>query len=167
MENYIKIKPKKDILKLGIMDEDGNIVKDNYGNEVCLEFDLADIDLPIKYNKCVAMINDAKKELKMQMIIIDKKQDHKGKGYLTYNEEAKVKAVKNFYKKMETAMDLFLGEGGTRKYLNGRNPYYEMFDDIGEALKPYEDKFKLTLTDMTDRIKNKYKVVESDVLTDE
>lgn len=167
MENYIKIKPKKDILKLGIMDEYGNIVKDNYGNEVCLEFDLADIDLPIKYNKCVAMINDAKKELKMQMIIIDKKQDHKGKGYLTYNEEAKVKAVKNFYKKMETAMDLFLGEGGARKYLNGRNPYYEMFDDIGEALKPYEDKFKLTLTDMTDRIKNKYKVVESDVLTDE
>lgn len=167
MENYIKIKPKKDILKLGIMDENGNIVKDNNGNEVCLEFDLADIDLPIKYNKCVAMINDAKKELKMQMIIIDKKQDHKGKGYLTYNEEAKVKAVKNFYKKMETAIDLFLGEGGTRKYLNGRKPYYEMFDDIGEALKPYEDKFKLTLTDMTDRIKNKYKVVESDVLTDE
>lgn len=167
MENYIKIKSKKDILKLGIMDENGNIVKDNNGNEVCLEFDLADIDLPIKYNKCVAMINDAKKELKMQMIIIDKKQDHKGKGYLTYNEEAKVKAVKSFYKKMETAMDLFLGEGGTRKYLNGRNPYYEMFDDIGEALKPYEDKFKLTLTDMTDRIKNKYKVVESDVLTDE
>lgn len=167
MENYIKIKPKKDVLKLGIMDENGNIVKDNNGNEVCLEFDLADIDLPIKYNKCVAIINDAKKELKMQMIIIDKKQDHKGKGYLTYNEEAKVKAVKNFYKKMETAIDLFLGEGGTRKYLNGRKPYYEMFDDIGEALKPYEDKFKLTLTDMTDRIKNKYKVVESDVLTDE
>lgn len=167
MENYIKIKPKKDILKLGIMDENGNIVKDNTGNEVCLEFDLADIELPIRYNKCVAMVNDAKKELKMQMIIIDKKQDHKGKGYLTYNEEAKVKAVRTFYKKMETAMDLFLGEGGTRKYLNGRKPYYEMFDDIGEAIKPYEDKFKLTLTDMTDRIKNKYKVVESDVLTDE
>ena len=167
MENYIKIKPKKDILKLGIIDENDNIVKDNNGNEVCIEFDLADIDLPIKYNKCVAMISDAKKELKMQMIIISKKQDHKGKGYLTYNEEAKVKAVKNFYKKMETAMDLFLGEGGTRKYLNGRKPYYEMFDDIGEALKPYEDKFKLTITDMTDRIKNKYKVVESDMLSDE
>lgn len=167
MENYIKIKPKKDILKLGIMDEDGNIVKDNNGNEVCLEFDLADIDLPIKYNKCIAMVNEARRELKTQMLIIDKKQDHKGKGYLTYNEEAKVKAVRTFYKKMETAMDLFLGEGGTRKYLNGRMPYYEMFDDIGEALKPYECKFKLTITDMTDRIKNKYKVVESDVLTDE
>jgi hypothetical protein len=167
MENYIKIKPKKDILKLGIMDEDDNIVKDNNGNEIYLEFDLADIDLPIKYNKCVGMINEAKKELKMQMVIIDKKQDHKGKGYLSQNEEAKVKAIRSFYKKMETAMDLFLGEGGTRKFLNGRKPYYEMFDDIGEALKPYEDKFRLTITDMTERIKNKYKVVESDVLTDE
>ena len=48
MENYIKIKPKKDILKLGIMDEEDNIVKDNNGNEIYLEFDLADIDLPIK-----------------------------------------------------------------------------------------------------------------------
>lgn len=167
MENYIKIKPKKDILKLGIMDENDNIVKDNNGNEIYLEFDLADIDLPIKYNKCVGMINEAKKELKMQMVIIDKKQDHKGKGYLSQNEEAKIKAVRSFYKKMETAMDLFLGEGGTRKFLNGRKPYYEMFDDIGEALKPYEDKFRLTITDMTERIKNKYKVVESDVLTDE
>lgn len=167
MENYIKIKPKKDILKLGIMDENDNIVKDNNGNETYLEFDLADIELPIKYNKCVEMINEAKKELKMQMVIIDKKQDHKSKGFLTSNEEAKVKAVRSFYKKMETAMDLFLGEGGTKKYLNGRKPYYEMFDDIGEALKPYEDKFKLTITDMTERIKNKYKVVESDVLTDE
>ncbi|CDD27578.1 putative uncharacterized protein [Clostridium sp. CAG:452] len=167
MENYIKIKPKKDILKLGIMDEEDNIVKDNNGNEIYLEFDLADIDLPIKYNKCVGMINEAKKELKMQMVIIDKKQDHKGKGYLSQNEEAKVKAIRSFYKKMETAMDLFLGEGGTRKFLNGRKPYYEMFDDIGEALKPYEDKFRLTITDMTERIKNKYKVVESDVLTDE
>lgn len=167
MENYIKIKPKKDILKLGIIDEEDNIVKDNNGNEIYLEFDLADIDLPIKYNKCVGMINEAKKELKMQMVIIDKKQDHKGKGYLSQNEEAKVKAIRSFYKKMETAMDLFLGEGGTRKFLNGRKPYYEMFDDIGEALKPYEDKFRLTITDMTERIKNKYKVVESDVLTDE
>ena len=167
MENYIKIKPKKDILKLGIMDENGNVIKDNKGNEVCLEFDLADIDLPIKYNKCVTMVNEAKKELKMQIMIIDKKQDHKGKGYLTSNEEAKVRAVKNFYKKMETAMDLFLGDGGTKKYLNGRNPYYEMFDDISESLQPYENKFKLTITDITNRIKKKYSVTENDVLTDE
>ena len=64
-------------------------------------------------------------------------------------------------------MDLFLGEGGTKKYLNGRNPYFEMFDDISEAIEPYMGKLDLTLNNMTERIKNKYKVTDSDVLTDE
>lgn len=164
---YIKIKEKKDIFKLGLVDEDGNIIKDENGKEVCLEFDLGDIELPLKYNKCVNSIENARKELKAQFIIIDKKQDHKGKKLLSANEEAKAKALKLFYKKMEEAMDLFLGQGGTRKYLNGRNPYWEMFDDISEAIEPYQNKMKLTVTDMTTRIKNKYKVTESDVLTND
>ena len=165
--DYIKIKERKDILRLGIMDEDGQVVKDEQGNEVCLEFDMADIELPLKYNKCVKAIENARRDLKAQFIIIDKKQDHKGKLGLSANEEAKARAMKQFYKKMEEAMDLFLGEGGTRKYLNGRNPYWEMFDDISEAIKPYQDKMKLTVSDMTNRIKEKYKVTESDVLTND
>ena len=64
-------------------------------------------------------------------------------------------------------MDLFLGEGGTKKFLNGRNPYFEMWDDISEALEPYMDKMKLTVNDMEKRIKEKYKVVDSDVITNE
>ncbi len=163
--DYIKIKKSKDILKLGIMDENDNIVKDEKGNEVFLEFDLADIDLPLKYNRCVNAIENARRELKGQFLIIDKKQDHKGKQLLSANEEAKAKAMKQFYKKMEEGMDLFLGQGGTRKYLNGRNPYWEMFDDISEAIAPFQEKMKLTITDMTNRIKDKYKVEESDVLT--
>lgn len=165
--DYIKIKEKKDILKLGIIDEQGKIVKDKYGKEVCLEFDMADIELPLKYNKCINSIENARKELKTQFIIIDKKQDHKGKQLLSSNEELKIKALRNFYKKMEEAMDLFLGEGGTKKYLNGRKPYYEMFDDLSEAIEPYLGKMKLTISDMTNRIKEKYKVTESDVLTND
>lgn len=165
--DYIKIKEKKDILRLGIIDEQGQIVKDEYGKEVCLEFDIGDIELPLKYNKCVNSIENARKELKRQFLVIDKKQDHKGKQLLSANEEAKAKAVKQFYKKMEEAMDLFLGDGGTRKYLNGRNPYWEMFDDISEAIEPHLNKMKLTVTNMTDRIKEKYKVAESDVLTND
>lgn len=165
--DYIKIKEKKDILKLGIIDEQGKIVKDKYGKEVCLEFDMADIELPLKYNKCINSIENARKELKTQFIIIDKKQDHKGKQLLSSNEELKIKALRNFYKKMEEAMDLFLGEGGTKKYLNGRNPYYEMFDDLSEAIEPHLGKMKLTVSDMTNRIKEKYKVTESDVLTND
>lgn len=165
--DYIKIKERKDIFRLGIMDEEGNIVKDERGKEVCLEFDLADIELPIRYNRCINEVNNAKRKLKNQLIIIDKKQDHKGKQMLSANEEAKAKALQLFYKEMENAMDLFLGEGGTRKYLNGRNPYWTMFEDLSEALEPYMEKMQLTMKDMTNRIKDKYKVTESDVLTNE
>ena len=168
--DYIKIKERKDILKLGIMDEEGNIVKDSKGKEVCLEFDLGDVELPLKYNRCINLINQARQKLKLDFITIDKKQDYKGKQQLlSSNEEAKAKAIKHFYKEMEVAMDLFLGIGGTRKYLNGKNPYWEMFDDLSEAIEPYMDKMKLTTTDMLDRIKSKYKVDESqsDVLTNE
>ena len=167
MEDIIQLKKRKDILKLGLADEEGNVLKDNDGNNIFLEFDLGDIELPLKYNRCVNQIEEARKKLKTQFIIIDKKQDHKGRQLLSYNEEQKAKAVKQFYRDMEIAMDLFLGEGGTKKYLNGRNPYWEMWDDISEALEPHLDKMKLTITDMTDRIKSKYKVVENDVLTDE
>ena len=54
-------------------------------------------------------------------------------------------------------------------FLNGKNPYWEMFDDLTEAIEPFMDKMKLTSTDMLDRIKSKYKVDEgeSDVLTNE
>lgn len=164
---YIKLKERKDILKLGFQDENGKIIKDENNREVYIEFDLGDIELPLKYNRCVNQIEQARKNLKTQFIIIDKKQDHKGKQLLSSNEVEKVKATKQFYKDMEVAMDLFLGQGGTRKFLNGKNPYWEMWDDIDEILKPHYDKLKLTINDMTDRIKNKYKVTESDVLTNE
>lgn len=164
---YINLKERKDILQLGFKNNDDSVVKDKDGNEVFIEFDLGDIELPLKYNKCINQIEQARKNLKAQFIIIDKKQDHKGKQLLSSNELEKVKATKQFYKDVEIAMDLFLGQGGTKKFLNGRNPYWEMWDDIDEMLKPYYPKMKLTVNDLTDRIKEKYKVSESDVLTNE
>lgn len=164
---YINLRQRKDILKLGFKDEEGNIILDNNGNEVFLEFECGDVELPLRYNRCVNLINQARNSLKNKFIIIDKKQDKKGKQFLSSNEEEKVKALKQFYKDMEIAMDLFLGEGGTRKFLNGRNPYWEMWDDISETLKPYNDRLKLTVTNMTDRIKEKYGTNESDVLTND
>lgn len=167
MSDYIKLKERKEILKLGIIDENNSIVKDKNGNEVYIEFDLGDIELPLKYNECINLIKKARISLKNQFIIIDKQQDHKGKQLLSKNETEKAKALKKFYQDMEVAMDVFWGKGGTRKFLNGRNPYWEMFDDLSEAIEPYMDKMKLTVNDMTNRIKNKYKVQEKGILTDE
>lgn len=166
--DYIKLKERKDIVRLGIQDENGKIIKDEQGNEVVIEFDLGSVELPLNYNRCINEINEAKRRLKGKIIIIDKRKDVKGKQLLSKNEEEKMKAFKQFYKEMENAMDLFLGKGGTAKFLNGRSPYFEMFDDIDEALKPYMNKLNLTIDGMADRIKNKYKLEEKEeVLTDE
>ena len=157
--DYIKLKEKKDIYRLGIIDENGNVIKDKDEKEVCIEFDLGDIELPLKYNRCIKTIEDSRRYLRNQFLIIDKKQNHKRKG-LSTNDELKAKEI-------EKAMDLFLGEGGTKKFLNGRKPYWEMPDDIAEAIEPYMDKLQLKTKDMTDRIKAKYQIEESDVLKSE
>ena len=164
---YIELQERKDVLQLGFKDKKGNIVKDSKGNEVYIEFDLGDINLPLNYNRCVNDIEKARRNLKAQFVIIDKKQDHKGKQLLSSNEYLKAKAIKQFYKDMEIAMDLFLGQGGTKKFLNGKNPYWEMWDDIDKMLKPYYGDMKLTVDSMSDRIKEKYKIQESDVLTND
>lgn len=164
---YIKLKNRKDIIQLGFQDEEGNIMKDENNKEIYIQFDLGDIDLPLKYNRCINLLEQARKNLKAQMIIINKKQDNKGKQLLSSNDVLKVKAFKQCYKEMEEAMDLFLGKGGTRKFLNGRNPYIEMWDDISEALEPYMGKMKLTVSDMEQRIKQKYKITDNDVITNE
>lgn len=164
---YINLKDRKDVLRLGFKDKDGNIIKNDKGDEIYIEFNLGDVDLPLNYHKCLNQIEEAKRKLKTQYIIINKKQDHKGKGLLSKNEIAKVNALKQFYKEMEIAMDLFLGQGGTKKFLNGKKPYLEMWDDISEAIEPYMDRMQLTVKDMESRIKEKYKVTESDVLTND
>ena len=162
MENYIKVE-KKDIFRLGIADENGNPKLDENGKEVYLEFDLADIELPLKLNKCELMIRNAQSKLKDRIVIINKKEDKKGKMLLSSNEEERIRALKEYYDSMEKAIDLFIGEGGTKKVFGNRR-YWEMYEDLSEMLKPFLPKLKLSINDMTDRIKNKYNVKEDNVL---
>lgn len=162
MENYIKVE-RKDIFKLGIADEEGNPKLDEKGKEVCLEFDLADIELPLKLNKCEHLIRKAQSNLKSKMVVIDKKEDRKGKMLLSYKEEEKIKALKEYYDEMEKAIDLFIGEGGTRKVFGNRR-YWEMYEDLIEMLNPFLPKMKIGVDSIISRVKNKYKVKEENVL---
>ncbi len=54
------------------------------------------------------------------------------------------------------ALDLFLGQNGTNKLLNGRKPYYSMYEDISEILEPIMPKLKLRADDIVNKIKEKY-----------
>lgn len=162
---YLKT-TKKDIYRLGILDENGVPKKDENGKESFIEFDLADIQLPIKYNDCVEKIKLAQKKLRNKLIIIDKKQDHKGKKLLSSNQEAKIKALSEYYDDMEEAIDLFIGPGGTKKIF-GERRYWEMYEDFSEMIKPFLPNIKLNIDSMADRIKKKYSYKQDNTLTDE
>ena len=51
------------------------------------------------------------------------------------------------------------------KLLNGRKPYYEMYDDISEMLEPILPMLKTSTENIVDKIKGKYgNQKENDVL---
>ena len=158
-ENFIQLK-KDNILKIGIKTFDG-IATGEY-----LEFDLEDIDLALRLNECEKRHRNNIKNLKYQYIIIDKKQDKKGKNLVSWKEEEKLKALKKFYEEEEKALDLFLGKNSTKKILNGRKPYYSMYEDISEILEPILPKLKIRVDDITAKIEEKYSKInnESNVL---
>lgn len=147
--NFIQIK-KSNIVKIGIKDENGVDTGEH------LEFDLEDINLPLRLNECDEKHRKNLEFLRDQFIIIDKKEDKKGKKILSWKEEEKLKVLQEFYKREMGALDLFLGENGTKKLLNGRKPYYSMYEDINDMLEPILPKLKLRADDIANRIKEKY-----------
>lgn len=160
MADFIQLK-KDNIVRIGIQDFYGKDTGEH------LEFDLEDIELPLKYQECIEMHKKNVQYVKNQFIIIDKRQDVKGKKLLSKNEEDKITIINEFYKREMQALDLFLGPNGTKKLLNGRKPYYTMYDDINEMLEPVLPIIKKGFDNIEDKIKNKYQMVESNVLKDE
>lgn len=158
MADVIQLK-KDNILRIGIKDSNGVDTGEH------LAFDLEDIELPLRLNQCEAQHRKNLEFIKNQFIIIDKKEDKKGKFLLSWKEEEKIKVLQEFYKKEMEALDLFLGKDGTKKLLNGRNPYYSMYEDINEILEPVLPKLKLRADNIIDKVKEKYNdKKETDVL---
>lgn len=157
IDNYIQLS-RNDVLKIGIKDENGN----DTGNYI--EFDLEDIELPLK----IQQVDDEHKKnlnyLKMQYALIDKKENKTGKKILSSKEEEKAKVLKEFFDREIKTLDLILGEGGTLKVLNGRKPYYRMFDDIGEAIDKLGPIFENRMDKIKNDIINKYKLKEEAVM---
>ena len=148
--NTIKLE-NNDTLKFTIYDEN-----DNDTGEY-LEFDLEDIELPLKYQELLNKDLKNKEWIKNQMLIIDKRQDVKGNGYLTKNEEDKLKALNEFYKKQEEVYNMFLGENGVKKLACGRKLTWTIFDNIDEAIKKeILPKLDNNMKSITDKVKAKY-----------
>lgn len=157
MENFIQLK-KDNILRIGIKTADGKETGEH------LEFDMEDIELPLRISECETQHRKNINDLRMKTLLIDKKEDKKGKKILSWKEEEKIKLFKEFYEKEMESLDLFLGKGGTAKLLNGRNPYYSMYEDISEILKPILPLLQKSTDDIINKVKEKYANVKEDVL---
>lgn len=141
----------ENLLKLEIVDEMGNSTGE------FLEFDLEDIELPFKYQEIIERLKKSRQNLKNQFAIIEKKQDHKGKKLLSFNEEAKLKALTKFYKEQEEIYNIFLGKDGVKKLLNGRNLRWTTLSEIDELIeKQIAPQLNFTMDDITKKIKSKY-----------
>lgn len=163
-ENYIQLK-NSNVLKLKIITETGEDT-----GEV-LEFDLEDIELPLKYQELIEKDKKNKEQLKNQLHIIDKRQDVKGKKLMGKNMEDKIRAVNDFFHKEIEVYNMFLGENGVQKLLNGRKIGWTTFEEIDEIIDaqiaPY---LKKNMSSINDRVKEKYnKALErnKDVLKNE
>ena len=141
----------ENILKLEIVDEKGN------SKGEFLEFDLEDIELPFKYQEIIEKLKKSRQNLKNQFTIIEKKQDHKGKKLMSYNEEEKLKALNNFYNEQVEIYNIFLGENGVQKLLNGRKLRWTTLTEIDELIeKQIAPQLNVTMDDITKKIKSKY-----------
>ena len=79
-DNFIQLKRNEDILRLGIRDEEGN------DTGKFLEFNLEDIELPLRYQELIEKDKKNRMYLKNQYAIIDKKQDFTPKGKYCSNK---------------------------------------------------------------------------------
>lgn len=151
-DNFIKLN-KNNILKLKIVDTEGNDTGEY------LEFDLEDIELPLKYQELIEKDKKNREQLRNQLLIISKRQDVKGKKLLSKNEEDKIKALNDFFKKEEEVYNIFLGENGVKKLLNGRKMNWLIFEEIdeivGEQILPH---INVNMNQISERIKNKYSI---------
>lgn len=130
-----------------------------------LEFDLEDIEYPLRVNQAQKEHIKNMNGLKIQLANLEKQQDKKGKYILSWKDEETIKIYREFYQREMKAIDLMIGEGGCAKLLNGRKPYVTMFNEIVKILKDQVEPYLRTNSkDITDYIKEKYGKQDSDVL---
>lgn len=142
---------KEETLKLNIIDSEGNDTGEY------LEFNLEDIELPLRYQELIEKDKKNKENLRNQLLIIEKRQDVKGKKLLSKNEEDKIRALNNFFIKEVEVYNMFLGPRGVEKLLNGRKFTWTTLQEIDEIIEtqisPHLD---VNIQKITDKVKEKY-----------
>lgn len=149
-DNFIQLS-KNDVLRLGIKTDEGKDTGEY------LEFDLEDVELPLRYQDLIEKDKKNREHLRNQFLIIDKRQDVKGKKLFSKNEEDKIKALNEFFIKEVEVYNMFLGPRGVEKLLNGRKFTWTTLQEIDEIIeKQIAPHVNINMDKITDKIKKKY-----------
>ena len=149
-EKFITLN-KSEILKVEIRDCEG-VPTGDY-----LEFDLEDIELPLKYSEIIERTEKNKIELENKLTNIKKQQDVEGKYGLTKNQKDEFEALKNFFYKQAEIYDILLGENGVNKLLCGRKLGWTTLKEIDEIIKNQLAKYlNYDAERVVDKIKKEY-----------
>ena len=149
-DNIIKLN-KDSVFRLGIQTSEGKDTGEY------LEFQLDDIEIPLKYQELIEKDKKNKEHLRNQMLIIDKREDIKGKKLLSKNEEDKIKALNDFFIKEIEVYNMFLGPRGVEKLLNGRKFTWTTLQEIDEIIeKQIAPHLDISMKNITDKVKEKY-----------
>lgn len=150
MDNIIKLN-KDSVFRLGIQTSDGKDTGEY------LEFQLDDIELPLRYQELIEKDKKNKEQLRNKMLIIDRREDVKGKKLLSKNEEDKIRALNEFFVKEVEVYNMFLGPRGVEKLLNGRKFTWTTLDEIDEIIeKQIAPHLDVNMKNITDKVKEKY-----------
>ena len=156
-DNFIQLE-KNNILKLGIKDKTGKETGE------FLTFDLEDPQILLNLQDLIDKDEKLWKNTRNQIIIINKRQDKKGKKLLSYNQEEKIRITIDFFKQEEEIYDLFLGKGGVKKLLNGRSFNFTTLAEIRKIIlvqiKPFIEK---TMDIIEEQVKKDYGIDKIEV----
>lgn len=149
-DDYIQLNNNENLI-LRIRDAEGNDTGEY------LEFNLEDIELPLRYQQIIEEDKKNRENFNNKCANIEKRKDHKGKKLLSSNEEAEIKAMIDFYKREVEIYNMFLGERGVEKLLNGRKLSITTLKEIDEIIETYIlPKLKINVEDIKKKIMTKY-----------
>ena len=146
---YINLQ-KGSIQRFGIKDSNGNDTGEY------IEIDPEDIDFQFRANECQVKHMQNIDELEKEVKEIEENCSKEG-DFPTERDLARREACKRFLDKEERTIDEFIGEGTTRKLLNGRKPYIFMFNDIVETLSQIAPILEDNSKKIIENIRQKYK----------
>lgn len=155
IDNIIRLE-KDDVLRLKLVDDKGKETGEY------LEFDLEDIDLKTKYYELLDKDKKNRKWMQDELVIIKKRQDVKGEKMPSKNEEDELKAAKKFFEKEVEIYNMFLGENGVQKILNGRKLGWASLIKINKLI---DQQILPLLEKKSIEIQNKYKEIVKDKYT--